>query len=85
MSKSVDGPWGCGCQGRGKGGYQLVSLFNNNTTSTQLIYYRLVKILQNKRGDPLTDEEIEAMYKGKPPIDMGVVDYKAFAKVCHGR
>jgi Ca2+-binding EF-hand superfamily protein len=44
----------------------------------------LVKILQNKRGDPLTDEEIEAMYKGKPPIDMGVVDYKAFAKVICG-
>jgi hypothetical protein len=24
------------------------------------------------------------MYKGKPPIDMGVVDYKAFAKVICG-
>jgi len=44
----------------------------------------LTKILQNKRGDPLTDEEIEAMYKGKPPIDMGFVDYKAFAKVICG-
>jgi hypothetical protein len=32
----------------------------------------------------LTDEEIEAMYKGKPPIDMGVVDYKSFAKVICG-
>lgn len=44
----------------------------------------LVKILQNKRGDPLTDEEVEAMYKGKPPIDMGVCDYVKFAKVICG-
>jgi Ca2+-binding EF-hand superfamily protein len=44
----------------------------------------LVKILQNKRGEPLTDDEIEAMYKGKPPIDMGVVDYTKFAKVICG-
>ncbi|KHN82712.1 Myosin regulatory light chain 1 [Toxocara canis] len=39
----------------------------------------LIKILQNKRGEPLDDEEIKAMYKGKPPIDGGMVDYKAFA------
>jgi len=39
----------------------------------------LLKILKNKRGDPLTDAEIEAMYKGKPPISGGKVDYKAFA------
>jgi Ca2+-binding EF-hand superfamily protein len=41
----------------------------------------LVRILQNKRGEPLTDGEIEAMYKGKPPIDGGKVDYKAFARL----
>lgn len=41
----------------------------------------LIRILQNKRGDPLTADEIESMYKGKPPIDGGKVDYKAFAKL----
>ncbi|KAH7732320.1 myosin regulatory light chain [Aphelenchoides avenae] len=41
---------------------------------------QLTKILKNKRGEPLTDEEIDAMYKGKPPISGGKVDYKAFAK-----
>ncbi|VDM57187.1 unnamed protein product [Angiostrongylus costaricensis] len=39
----------------------------------------LIKILQNKRGDPLDEDEIKAMYKGKPPIENGEVDYKAFA------
>lgn len=39
----------------------------------------LMKILQNKRGEPLDDDEIKAMYKGKPPIENGEVDYKAFA------
>lgn len=39
----------------------------------------LLKILQNKRGEPLDDDEIKAMYKGKPPIENGEVDYKAFA------
>uniref|UniRef100_A0A0K0D1X7 Myosin regulatory light chain n=1 Tax=Angiostrongylus cantonensis TaxID=6313 RepID=A0A0K0D1X7_ANGCA len=39
----------------------------------------LIKILQNKRGDPLDEDEIRAMYKGKPPIENGEVDYKAFA------
>ncbi|MCP9266149.1 Myosin regulatory light chain 1 [Dirofilaria immitis] len=39
----------------------------------------LLKILQNKRGEPFDDEEIKAMYKGKPPIENGQVDYKAFA------
>jgi len=39
----------------------------------------LLKILKNKRGDPLDDNEIQAMYKGKPPISAGKVDYKAFA------
>ncbi|KAE9550101.1 hypothetical protein FO519_006693 [Halicephalobus sp. NKZ332] len=28
----------------------------------------LLKILKNKRGEPLDDEEIKAMYKGKPPV-----------------
>jgi len=42
----------------------------------------LLKILQNKRfGTPFTDKELEAMYKGKPPIDGGKVDYITFAKV----
>lgn len=31
----------------------------------------LIKILQNKRGEPLDDDEIKAMYKGKPPIEGG--------------
>lgn len=31
----------------------------------------LTKILKNKRGDPLSDSDIEAMYKGKPPISGG--------------
>ncbi|CAB3399238.1 unnamed protein product [Caenorhabditis bovis] len=39
----------------------------------------LVRILQNKRGEPLDEDEIKAMYKGKPPIENGEVDYKAFA------
>jgi len=40
---------------------------------------QLTKILKNKRGDPLNESEMEAMYKGKPPISGGKVDYKAFA------
>jgi len=45
----------------------------------------LLKILQNKRGDPFTDDEINAMYKGNPPISGGKVDYKAFAhQICTG-
>jgi Ca2+-binding EF-hand superfamily protein len=39
----------------------------------------LTKILTNRRGEPLTDDELKAMYKGKPPIENGQVDYKAFA------
>ena len=54
----------------------------------------LLKILKNKRGEPLDEEEVKAMYKGKPPIvdgnglmgnsviiedALGKVDYKAFA------
>lgn len=39
----------------------------------------LNKILTNKRGEPLDEDEIKAMYKGKPPIENGMVDYKAFA------
>jgi len=41
----------------------------------------LKKILTNWRGEPLTEDEIKAMYKGKPPIHDGKVDYKAFAKL----
>ncbi|KAI6188022.1 Myosin regulatory light chain 1 [Aphelenchoides besseyi] len=40
---------------------------------------QLLKILNNKRGEPFSQEEIDAMYKGKPPISGGKVDYKAFA------
>jgi Ca2+-binding EF-hand superfamily protein len=39
----------------------------------------LNKILTNKRGEPLDEDEIKAMHKGKPPIENGEVDYKAFA------
>jgi len=42
---------------------------------------QLKKILTNKRGEPLDDDEIAAMYKGHPPIKDGKVDYKAFAKL----
>jgi myosin regulatory light chain 12 len=42
---------------------------------------QLLKILQNKRGEPLEEDEIQAMYKGKPPIKDGKVDYVAFAKL----
>jgi Ca2+-binding EF-hand superfamily protein len=41
----------------------------------------LKKILQSFKGDPLSDEELKAMYKGSPPIADGKVDYKAFAKL----
>ncbi|KAI1732030.1 myosin regulatory light chain 1 [Ditylenchus destructor] len=41
---------------------------------------QLVQILKNKRGEPLSESEIEAMYKGKPPISGGKVDYKAFTR-----
>lgn len=41
----------------------------------------LEKILKNWRGEPLDDDEIKAMHKGKPPIKEGKVDYKAFAKL----
>jgi len=41
----------------------------------------LKRILTNKRGDPLSEDEIAAMYKGNPPISGGKVDYKAFAKL----
>uniref|UniRef100_A0A1I8ECC7 EF-hand domain-containing protein n=2 Tax=Wuchereria bancrofti TaxID=6293 RepID=A0A1I8ECC7_WUCBA len=30
-------------------------------------------------GEPFDDDEIKAMYKGKPPVENGQVDYKAFA------
>lgn len=39
----------------------------------------LKKILTNKRGEPLDEDEMKAMYKGNPPIVDGEVDYKAFA------
>lgn len=40
---------------------------------------QLMKILTNKRGEPFSQDEIDAMQKGKPPISGGKVDYKAFA------
>ncbi|CAJ0564973.1 unnamed protein product, partial [Mesorhabditis spiculigera] len=41
----------------------------------------LMGLLMNKRGNPLSDDEYQAMLKGKPPIDKGEVDYVAFAKM----
>lgn len=41
---------------------------------------QLLSVLKNKRGEPLNESEIEAMYKGKPPISGGKVDYKAFTR-----
>jgi len=46
---------------------------------------QLLKILKNKRGEPLSEEEVQSMYKGNPPISGGSVDYKAFAHlICTG-
>lgn len=42
---------------------------------------QLKKILTNKRGEPLDEEELKAMYKGNPPISDGKVDYVAFTKL----
>jgi myosin regulatory light chain 12 len=55
-------------------------MFDKKDTG-QISEDELKKILTNKRGEPLTEDEIEAMYKGKPPITDGMVDYKAFAKL----
>jgi Ca2+-binding EF-hand superfamily protein len=45
----------------------------------------LLKVLKNKRGEPLTEEEVQSMYKGSPPISGGKCDYKAFAhQICTG-
>jgi len=52
----------------------------DKTDSGFITEEQLMKILKNKRGDPLTEGEIEAMYKGKPPISGGKVDYKAFTR-----
>lgn len=46
---------------------------------------QLISILKNKRGEPFNESEIEAMYKGNPPISGGRVDYKSFAhQICTG-
>jgi Ca2+-binding EF-hand superfamily protein len=46
---------------------------------------QLRKILSFKKGEPFDDDEFDAMYKGKPPISDGKVDYKAFAHlICTG-
>lgn len=39
----------------------------------------LKRILFHFRGEPFNDDELKAMYQGKPPIQDGQVDYKAFA------
>lgn len=45
----------------------------------------LLKVLKNKRGEPLSEDEVQSMYKGNPPISGGKVDYKAFAhQICTG-
>jgi Ca2+-binding EF-hand superfamily protein len=41
----------------------------------------LLRVLKNVRGEPLSEDEIKAMYKGNPPINDGQVDYKAFVKL----
>lgn len=41
----------------------------------------LKRILFHFRGEPFDDDELKAMYQGKPPITDGQVDYKAFAKL----
>ncbi|KAK0407627.1 hypothetical protein QR680_003499 [Steinernema hermaphroditum] len=51
----------------------------DKTDSGKISEEQLTKILQNKRGEPLDDDELKAMYKGNPPIEGGQVDYKAFA------
>lgn len=43
----------------------------DKTDSGQISEEQLLKILQNKRGEPLGESEVEAMYKGKPPISGG--------------
>ncbi|VDM97428.1 unnamed protein product [Thelazia callipaeda] len=57
------------------GAFQMFDKRNSGKISEE----ELIKILQNKRGEPFDDDEIKAMYKGKPPIENGEVDYKAFA------
>jgi len=42
---------------------------------------QLIKTLKNPTGEPLTEEEIKAMYKGNPPISGGKVDVQAFIKM----
>lgn len=51
----------------------------DKTDCGQVTEEQLLKILKNKRGEPLNDSEIDAMYKGSPPISGGKCDYKAFA------
>jgi len=41
----------------------------------------LKRILNHFRGEPFDDTELKNMYGGKPPIEGGQVDYKAFAKL----
>jgi Ca2+-binding EF-hand superfamily protein len=41
----------------------------------------LKRILFHFRGEPFDDNELKNMYAGKPPIEGGQVDYKAFAKL----
>lgn len=41
----------------------------------------LKRVLFHFRGKKFDDDELRAMYQGKPPIAEGQVDYKAFAKL----
>jgi len=41
----------------------------------------LLRVLKNVRGEPLSEDEVKAMYKGNPPISDGKVDYKSFVKL----
>jgi len=47
----------------------------------QISEEELKRILHHFRGEPFDDDELKAMYQGKPPIKDGQVDYLAFAKL----
>jgi len=57
----------------------------DKATSGFISEEQLKKILTNKRGEPFNNEELDAVYKGKPPISGGKLDYKSFAhQICTG-
>uniref|UniRef100_A0A915LJ84 EF-hand domain-containing protein n=1 Tax=Meloidogyne javanica TaxID=6303 RepID=A0A915LJ84_MELJA len=44
----------------------------------------LMKILKNKRGEPLSEDEVQSMYKGNPPISGGNLGWKDHKFECKG-